>query len=73
MERWNYYFEQCQGITVTGATVRLPAGLGIVTSGEKVDCDQVLFPAGQRHFDLIIGEVERLARLGFAKRYGKLR
>ena len=71
MERWNYYFEHCHGVTISGATVALE-GSGIVTLGNE-SCEQVLFPEGQRGFDLIPGEVRRLTKLGLLKRHGRLR
>ncbi len=72
VERWNYYFERCHGVTITGATVALH-GFGIVTLGNETGCEHVLFPEGQRGFDLIPGEVQRLTKLDLVKRYGRLR
>ena len=73
MERWNYYFEAAKAASVSGASVDLPQGHGIVTLGDHGATERVFFPAGQIEFDLVGGAIERLVREGLAKRYGRRR
>ena len=74
MERWNFYFKPtAQAISMTGATVKLPTGHGMVTLDEDAASEQVFFPAQQAAFELIPGEVDRLEKGGLAERHGTVR
>ena len=74
MERWNFYFKPtCQAVTMTGATVQLPTGHGMVTVDEDGASEQVFFPAEQAAFELLPGEVDRLEKGGLAERHGTVR
>ncbi len=73
MEKWNYYFRSCQAVSIAGAVVELPEGLGIVTLGENLASEHVFFPVGQLEFHLVPGEVRRLKMGDLTERHGQLR
>ena len=73
MERWNYYFQRCQAVSVAGAAVDLPEGHGMVTIGDHIASEHVFFPDGPVEFDLVPGEVGRLEKQDLAKRHGRLK
>jgi hypothetical protein len=73
MNRWNYYFKACQAICVTGRTIEVPAGHGIVTLNDEVNFESVFFPSKQLNLKLLPGETRRLENSGIAERFGAVR
>lgn len=74
MERWNFYFKpSALAISMSGATVKLPVGHGMVTLDEDAASEKVFFPAQQAAYELIPGEVDRLEKGGLAERHGTVR
>ncbi len=73
MERWNYYFKSCQAICVTGRTVDVPTGHGMVTLIDGAEFESVFFPSKQLDLRLLPGETRRLEISGFAERFGSVR
>lgn len=73
MERWNYFFQSCRVICVTGQMVELPTGHGMVTLNEDGDFEAVFFPAKQLDLKLLPGETRRLENAGLAQRFGSVR
>jgi hypothetical protein len=73
MERWNYYFKSSQAISVTGRTVDLPTGHGMVTLVDDAKYELVFFPGNQLDLRLLPGEIRRLENSGFAERFGSVR
>ena len=71
MPRFNFYFEPCAAVTVSGATVSLNGGHAVVTLDDDSGRERVFFPQLQKGFELVAGEVARLEKLGAAERYGK--
>ena len=71
MPRFNYYFEPCEAVTVTGATVSLIEGHAVVTLDADSGRERVFFPQLQKGFELVAGEVARLEKMGAAERYGE--
>ncbi len=71
MPRINFYFEPCQAVTVTGATVSLIEGHAVVTLDDETGRERVFFTQPQKGFDLVTGEVARLEKMGAAERYGE--
>ncbi len=68
--RWNFYFEPCTAVTLTGAAVDLPEGHGIVTIDDQEGCESVYFPEQVERFDLVAGVIALLEKKGLAKRFG---
>ena len=58
---------------MSGATVSLPTGHGMVTLDEDASSEYVFFPAQQAAFELIPGEMDRLEKGGMAERHGTVR
>lgn len=71
MPRFNFYFEPCQAVTVSGATVSLIEGHAVVTLDADTGRERVFFTQPQKGFELIAGEVARLEKMGAAERYGE--
>ncbi len=73
MRRWNYYFESCRAVCVSGSAIALPVGHGIVLLFDDADHELVFFPAKQMELELVPGEIRRLERAGLAERIGSVR
>lgn len=72
-QRWNYYFQTCTVVCVSGSAVALPVGHGIVSLFDDADRELVFFPAEQRELVLVPGEIRRLELAGLAERIGSVR
>jgi hypothetical protein len=73
MQRWNYYFDSCSAVCVSGSAVSLPIGHGIVSLLDDANRELVFLPANQMELQLVPGEIGRLERAGFAERIGSVR
>ena len=73
LRRWNYYFDSCRAVCVSGSAVALPVGHGIVSLFDDADRELVFLPANQMELELVPGEISRLERAGFAERIGSVR
>lgn len=69
--RWNYYFKSGHAVTLSGATVPLPVGHGMVSVSDEAE--DVFFPAVQQRLSLIPGEIKRLEAKGLVEKHGKVR
>ena len=72
-QRWNFYFHACCAVCISGSTIVLPVGHGIVSLSDDTDRELVFFPAEQLELELVPGEIGRLERAGLADRFGSVR
>lgn len=73
MNRWNYYFSPCHAVSMSGQTVKILEGHGVVTLVEDADSEKIFFPAQQLEVNLVPGEIRRLENAGMAERHGSVR
>ncbi len=73
MRRWNYYFQACRAVSLSGSAVALPVGHGIVSLSDSADRELVFLPENQLELELVPGEIRRLERAGLAERIGPVR
>ena len=73
MRRWNYYFQVCRAVSLSGSAVALSEGHGIVSLSDNADRELVFLPANQLELELVPGEIGRLERAGLAERIGSVR
>ena len=73
MQRWNYYFQACRAVCLSGSAAALPVGHGIVSLSGNADRELVFLPANQLELELVPGEIGRLERAGLAERIGSVR
>ena len=67
--RLNYYFQPCDMVTVSGASVKLDGGFGLVTIDDGRE--EVYFPHRTVRYVLVSGEINRLEKKALAECYGQ--